>query len=83
MVVHLLQMLLCVPVSPMQWILTGTASLVSLCVLTSATWSILKQKTKQVWDCAINAFQRPLFHGSIYGTSSLLLYDAELLTLRT
>ncbi|KAL5965807.1 Protein YIPF1 [Taenia solium] len=41
-------MLLCVPVSFIQWILIGAASLVSLCVLASATWSILKQKTKQL-----------------------------------
>ncbi|KAL5106283.1 Protein YIPF1 [Taenia crassiceps] len=41
-------MLLCVPVSLIQWILIGTASLVSLCVLASATWVIFKQKTKQL-----------------------------------
>nr|CDS18490.1 Yip1 domain [Echinococcus granulosus] len=41
-------MLLCVPVSLIQWILIGVASLVSLCVLGSATWPIFKQKTKQL-----------------------------------
>ncbi|EUB62343.1 hypothetical protein EGR_02796 [Echinococcus granulosus] len=33
---------------PVAWILIGVASLVSLCVLGSATWPIFKQKTKQL-----------------------------------